>query len=205
MANYSDAAIVRVVMRAHMHGQLVENVFFVRTKNAGIPDTEIAATCRTQILNRMTQEVSEQYVAEAVTVQEIFPTPRDPYELAVNQAGIQVGEAAPSLVAAIVSLKTGLGGRSNRGRKYIAGLLRDNIDQSIIDAARVTSMQTQFDAMNQFFAAGNNLSNLTWGILHRTKNGAPVPLAATSYTPITSCVVQRVAGSMRSRRPGHGA
>lgn len=205
MANYSDAAIVRAVIKAHLHGQLIENVFYLRTKNAGIPDNEIADSVHTQILNRMTQEVSEEYVAFGVTVQEIFPVKRDPFEKAVNQAGIQVGLAAPSLVAAIVSLKTGLGGRRNRGRKYVAGLLRDNIDQSIIDAPRVTSMQTQWNAMQQFFTATNNLSNLTWGILHRTLNGQPVPLDANAYTPVTSVVVQAIAGSMRTRRPGRGA
>jgi hypothetical protein len=205
MALYSDAAIVRAVVKAHLHGQLIENVFFLRTKNANIPDNEIAATVRDKILNYMQQSVSDEYVAFGVTVQEIFPVKRDPYELALTRAGLQVGLAAPSLVAAIVSLKTGFGGRRNRGRKYVAGLLRDNIDQSIIDAPRVTSMQSEWDSINSWFQQSNNLSNLTWGILHRTLNGAPVPLDANAYVPITSVVVQSIAGSMRTRRPGRGA
>ena len=205
MANYSDAAIIRAVVRGRLHGQLIENVFFLRAKNAGIPDNEIAATVRDKIVNEMQKSVSEEMVFEANTVQEIFPVARDPFELTYTRAGLQVGLAAPSLVAAIVSLKTGLGGRRNRGRKYVAGLLRDNIDQSIIDAPRVASMQTEWGAINSWFAASNNLSNLTWGIVHRTLNGAPVPLSADSYVPITSIVVQNVAGSMRTRRPGRGA
>lgn len=205
MANYSGDAIIRGVVSGHMHGQLIENVFFFKAKNAGIPDNEIAATVRDNVVDQMNNDVSEQMVFESVKVQEIFPVARDPYELAINMAGLQAGEAAPSLVAAIVSLKTGLGGRRNRGRKYVAGLLRDNIDQSIIDQARVDSMTVSWQAINSWFAAGNNLSNLTWGIVHRTLGGNPVPLSADSYVPITSIVVQRVAGSMRTRRPGRGA
>ena len=205
MANYSDAAIIRAVVKGQLHGQLIENVFFLRAKNAGIPDNEIAATVRDKIVDKMNDSVSEQMVFRAVTVQEIFPVKRDPYELAINMAGIQVGEAAPSFVAAVVSLKTGFGGRRNRGRKYVAGLLRDNIDSSIIDAPRVASMQAEWDAINQWFAAGNNLSNLTWGIVHRTLNGQPVPLDANSYVPITSIVVQNVPGSFNTRKPGRGA
>lgn len=205
MANYSDAAIIRGVVSGHLHGQLVENVFFFRAKNAGIPDNEIAATVRDKVVDQLNNDVSEQMVFERVKVQEIFPVMRDPFELPINMAGVQAGEAAPSLVAGIVSLKTGLGGRRNRGRKYVAGLLRDNIDLSLIDQARVDSMQVSWNSINSWFAADNNLSNLTWGILHRTLNGAPVPLSADSYVPITSVVVQRVAGSMRTRRPGRGA
>lgn len=205
MANYSDAAIIRCVISGHLHGQLINNVFFLRAKNAGIPDNEIAATCRDKIVEYMEESVSEQMVFESIKVQEIFPVARDPYELPINRAGKQVGEAAPSLVAAIVSLKTGLGGRRNRGRKYVAGLLRDNIDSSLIDQARVDSMQVEWNSINSWFQAGNGLSNLTWGILHRTQGGNPVPLSADSYVPITSVVVQRIAGSMRTRRPGRGA
>jgi hypothetical protein len=205
MANYSDAAIVRAVLRMRLHGQLIENVFFLRTKNAGIPDNEIAASVRTEIWNRLNDEVSSELTCEAITVQEIFPNAKDPFELAVNEAGVLPDEAAPTAVAAVVSMKTGLGGRSNRGRKYIAGLQRTNIDQSRIDAGRLASMQGTFDLMQAFFNAGNNLSNLTWGIFHRTKNGQPVPLSANSYTPVTSVNVQPFTGTMRSRLPGHGA
>lgn len=205
MANYSDAAIIRGVVKGHLHGQLIENVFFFRAKNAGIPDFEIAATVRDKVVNYMQQSVSEQMVFESNTVQEIFPVMRDPFELVYTRGGLQVGEAAPSLVAGIVSLKTGLGGRRNRGRKYVAGLLRDNIDSSLIDVGRVASMQSEWETINSWFQVGNALSNLTWGILHRSFNGAPVPVDANSYVPITSVVVQRIAGSMRTRRPGRGA
>jgi hypothetical protein len=205
MANYSGDAIIRAVSKGHLHGQLIENVFFLKAKNAGIPDFEIADTVRDKIVNEIQKSVSEQMVFESCTVQEIFPTARDPFELTYNKVGLQVGEATPSLVAAVISLKTGLGGRRNRGRKYVAGLLRDNIDQSLIDQARVDSMQTEWNSINSWFAAGNNLSNLTWGILHRSLNGQPVPLSNDSYVPVTSVVVQRVAGSMRTRRPGRGA
>lgn len=205
MANYSADAIIRAVCIGSLDSQLVENVYHLKAKNAGIPDNEIAATVRDKIVTQLQPNFCDELVFTAVTVQEIFPTPRDPYELAINIAGGQAGDPLPSFNAGVCALKTGLGGRRNRGRKYYAGLLNDDITASRIITSRLGALQIDMDAINSWFAAGNGLSNLTWGIVHRQLNGAPVPLAANSYVPITSAVFRDVVGTMRSRKIGHGS
>jgi hypothetical protein len=204
MALYSNAAIVRAILKMRLHGQLVENVFYLRTKNADIPDTEIAASARDDIWRLLNDEVSEELTCETISVQEIFPVARDPYELAVAEVGAQVGNAIPTSVAAVASMKTGFAGKSKRGRKYIAGLLMSNCENSVIDDARYASLQAVLNNINANFQASNALKNLTWGVLHTRAGGAPVPLAAESYTPVTSVILRRVLGTMRSRIPGHG-
>lgn len=205
MALYSNAAIVRAVLIMRLHLQLVENVFHFRTKNADIPDSEIAATVRNEVWRHMDDNISAEVSCEAITVQEIFPVARDPFELAVNEDGAQEGDAMPAANAVVVALKTGLGGRRNRGRKYIAGYRASDTENSrLIDTAR-TDTQADWDTINTFFQQGNALSNLTWGVLHRRAAGAPVPLTADSYVPITSVIVRPVIGTMRSRLPGHGS
>lgn len=205
MANYSADAIIRAVVIGSLHEQLVENVYYLKAKNAGIPDNEIAATVRDKIVTQMMPNFSADYTATSVTVQEIFPTARDPYELAINIAGGQEGDALPSFNAVVVALKTGLGGRRNRGRKFYAGLMVNDQDNSRIIQTRLDALQIDVDAINSWFASGNGLSNLTWGIVHRSLNGAPVPLDANSYVPITSAIVRPVVGTMRSRKIGHGS
>jgi len=204
MANYSNAAIVRAVVKGLMHEQLIENVYMLRTKNAGIPDSEIAATVRDKIVNQMMPNFSVEYVVNTVSVQEIFPTPTDPFELAVSIDGDSEGEPLPTFNAVVVALKTGLGGRRNRGRKFYAGMSAGEVDNSRITSTRLSALQADVDAINSWFAAGNSLSNLTWGIVHRQLNGTPVPLSADSYVPITSAIVRPVLGTMRSRKIGHG-
>lgn len=204
MALYSNAAIVRAIVKMRLHGQLCENILHLRTKNALIPDNEIAATVRDQYWRALNDEISEEVTCETVSVQEIFPTPTDPFELAVAEVGAQVGNAIPTSVAAVVAMKTGLGGRRNRGRKYIPGLLMSNCENSVIDDARFASLQAVMNNINSWFQQGNALSNLVWGVLHRRAAGAPVPLDAAAFVPVTSVILRRVLGTMRSRIPGHG-
>lgn len=205
MANYSDAAIVRAVIMMRLHNQLVENVFHFRTKNAGIPDTEIATTIRDNVWRRFDDNISAEVTCETISVQEIYPNAKDPYEKAIGEVGEMEGDALPAANAVIVALKTGLGGRRNRGRKYIAGYLASDTENSRLIDTRLAATQADWSAINDFFQASNSLSNLTWGVLHRRNAGAPVPLSADSYVPITSAIVRPVLGTMRSRIPGHGA
>lgn len=204
MANYSDAAIVRAIVKMTLHGQLCENVLHLRTRNAGIPDFEIAATVRDKYWRLLNDEVSEEVTCDSISVQEIFPVATDPFELVVAEVGAQVGNAVPTSVAAVVACKTGFGGRRNRGRKYIPGLLMTNCENSRIDDARFGSLQAVMENINAWFQPAQALSNLYWGILHRSLNGAPVPLAANSLVNITSVALRRTLGTMRSRIPGHG-
>lgn len=205
MALYSNAAIVRSVIIQRLHNQLVENVFYFRTKNADIPDSEIATTIRNEVWRHFDDNISAEVTCEAITVQELFPVARDPYELAVGEVGAQEGDAMPAANAVVVALKTGLGGRRNRGRKYIAGYKADDTENSRLIDTALAATQADWDTINTFFQVGNSLSNLTWGVVHRSLAGAPVPLTADSYVPITSVVVRPVIGTMRSRLPGHGA
>jgi hypothetical protein len=204
VANYSDAAIVRAICKMRLHGQLCENVIHLQTRNAAIPDFEIAATFRDKYWRQLNDEVSEEVTCDSVSVQEIYPVATDPFELAVGEVGAQVGNSVPTSVAAIVAKKTGLGGRKNRGRIYIPGLLMSNCENSVIDDARFGSLQATMDNINAWFQPAQALSNLYWGVLHRRLNGAPVPLGAGSFTKVTSVILRRTLGTMRTRIPGHG-
>lgn len=203
--NYSNAAIVRAIAKYRMHGQLIENIWHVRTRNAGIPDSEIAVTIRNEIVRRFLPRQSDDITCESISVQEIFPTPTDPYELNVGEVGAQEGSSIPTAMAVVISQRTGFGGRRNRGRKYMAGLIEsDEVDSRISPTAK-GEWQGQVDLISAFFAEGNAQSNLSLGIVHRSLNGQPVPLAANSFVIVTSQTVNSVLGTFRTRLPGHGA
>lgn len=204
MANYSNAAIVRAVCRYTLDGQLVENVWTLRTRNAGIPDSEIALSVRNEIVRRLLPRQTDELTCDIISVQEIFPTPTDPYELAVAESGAIEGDPLPTAMAIVVAQKTGFGGRRNRGRKYIAAIPEADVEASRLTAGRLADWQSAVDLITAFFAPGNALSNLDLGILHRVSGGAPVPLAAGSFVQVTSQIVRSVLGTMRSRIPGHG-
>lgn len=204
MANYSDNAIVRVVVRYSFDAQLVENVWTLRTRNAGIPDNEIALSVRNEIVRRFLPRQADDLTCDIISVQEIFPVPTDPYELAVAESGAQEGDPLPTAMAVIMALKTGFGGRRNRGRKYLSAIPETDVEASRLSAARLADWQAAADLVMAFFAPGNALSNLDLGVLHRVNAGAPVPLSADSFVQVTSVIIRGVLGTMRSRIPGHG-
>lgn len=205
MANYSNAAIVRAICKYRMHEQLIENIWHFRTRNAGIPDNEIALTIRNEVVRRFLPRQSDDITCEAISVQEIFPTARDPYELNVGEVGAQEGASIPTAMAVVVSQKTGFGGRRNRGRKYFAGLIESDEENSRISNTAKGEWQGALNLVSAFFAESNAQSNLSLGIVHRSLNGQPVPLAADSFVIITSQTVNSVLGTFRTRIPGHGA
>lgn len=205
MANYSNLAIVRAIIMMTLHGQLVENVFHFRTKNAGIPDTEIATTIRDEVWRHMDDNMSAEVTCNTISVQEIFPTPTDPFEKAIGEVGALEGDSLPAANAVVVALKTGFGGRRNRGRKYIAGMVAAETENSALIPTRLAAVQDDWTAINTFFQQGNASANLVWGVLHRRAAGAPVPLTADSFVAITSAIVRPNLGTMRSRLPGHGS
>lgn len=201
---YSDAAIIRAVIYQTLHFQEVQNVYFVRAKNASIPGNEILLTIRDEIARRWKPVQSSQLTIDRITIQELYPVARDPEELAVAEVGAVATNAVPTGMAVVASQKTGLGGRSNRGRKYIAGLTEDDHENSRINPDRIDEWQAQATAIQNFFAAGNASSNLIMGIVHRSSGGAPVPIGAGSFVNMTSLTVKSILGTMRSRLPGHG-
>lgn len=203
--NYSNAAIVRVIIKYRMHGQLIENIWHVRTRNVGIPDEEIAITCRDNIVRRLLPRQSDDITCESLSVQEIFPTPTDPFELNVGEVGAQEGASIPSAMAVVMSQRTGFGGRRNRGRKYFAGLIESDEADSRISATAKGEWQGAVDLITNFFKESNALSNLSLGIVHRSLGGNPVPLAAGSFVIVTSQTINSVLGTFRTRIPGHGA
>lgn len=206
MATYSDHAIVRTVLRGRLHGQLCENVWYLRTKVANSVDENIAINdARDHIWNAIKPNVSNEYLLEVITVQEIFPNPTDPYLLIVNATGTLDGPAIPTLVAAVISLKTGFGGRRNRGRKYIAGLLRDEVDNSRVDDVRVNGLSAAAGSIVNWFLPTNALAFTELGIVHRRLNGQPVPLSNDSFVNVTLAYCNPFLGSMRSRNIGHGS
>lgn len=204
MPLYSNQAIVRVVIRYTLDGQLVENVWTVRTRNGGILDEDIALTIRQEIVRRFLPRQTDELTCDIISVQEIFPVPTDPHELAVAESGSIEGDPLPTAMAVVMAMKTGLGGRRNRGRKYLSAVPEADVEASRLTAARLADWQGAANLVMAYFAPGNALANLDLGVLHRVNAGAPVPLSADSFVPVTSLIVRPVLGTMRSRIPGHG-
>lgn len=201
---YSNLAIIRVVIYHTLHFQECQNRYYVRTKNADIPGNEILLTIRDEVWRRWKPVLSSQVTCDRITIQELHPVARDPEELAVAELGAIATNAVPTGMAVVVSQKTGLGGRHNRGRKYIAGITEDDHENSRINPDRIDEWQAAADTIKNFFLASNASSNLVMGIVKNAGGTPRPPIAAGDFVPQTSLIVKSVLGTMRSRLPGHG-
>lgn len=128
----------------------------------------------------------------------------------VVPATTQLGElnvsALPMNVSLTVSFRTGLRGRSFRGRNYIVGLVEG---QTTAANEIVSATSAAFvDAYSLLLDFGQDIG-ASWVVVSRFSgvdgNGDPIPRAAGVTTPITSVlVVDNIVDSQRRRLPGRG-
>lgn len=104
----------------------------------------------------------------------------------VNEAGTITGDTSPPNVAVLVQKRTGLAGRSNRGRMFLPGLLPDTSTDN-----GGTISPTRLDAIQ---AAVNDLrarADADWGGVQLFHNGSSDPTTVTSLPVLQQVATQR--------------
>lgn len=105
--------------------------------------------------------------------------------------GLAGGQALPGNCAIVVTFRTGLTGRSRRGRNYVAGIREADSASNAVNGATVDAIRTAYENLViPFGAAGCNHV-----VFSRFTNKAPralgVPTIVTSYTADTNLDSQR--------------
>lgn len=116
-------------------------------------------------------------------------------------AGTLAGTALPANVAFCISFRSGLRGRSFRGRNYVPGMIQENQETpSTLVGAFVDDLIVVYSGLlTAVFPSGQQ-----WVVASRFADGAPRVTGVT--TPVASVVAtDRVFDSMRTRLPGRGA
>lgn len=192
-------SIIKYTIKGLLDGQETNNIFHLRLKADSTLEL-IEDYLNNNLLGQFFDELSNEYECTSVSVQSIFPVLTDPYEEAKAFAGSDAFAALPVANACIVSMKSGLGGRTKRGRKYLAGIVAQKVDDSRLTEAMRLGLQNEWDGMNAKFKEGG-IGELTWGILSSKPAGAPI---GDRFVPVNSVIVRPILGTMRSRLPGHG-
>lgn len=118
----------------------------------------------------------------------------------VPTAGTLGGDVLPNNVAFCLSLRTGLAGRSRRGRNYIAGLRALDVVGNELSETRSDGLRGAYEFLPPIAAS----NNATWGVLSTVEDGQP--RIQGLYTVITSVIyVNRTVDTQRRRLPGTGA
>jgi len=111
----------------------------------------------------------------------------------VNSQGTKVGGAAPANVAAVISWKTGLSGRSYHGRSYFSGWVISDFLQSILTSAQVTALSNLAQSLITYA-----------GVVGCATDFVVASIKNLSLTPINGYVIDNIGDSQRRRLPGRG-
>jgi hypothetical protein len=196
--------IVEVQLRATFDGQQVMNRIHVNVLHAPTEadcaavaaavgdwwDTNVQALVATNVVMR------EIYVKSVATAN----GPEATFSAGFPLVGTKAGDSLPNNVALAVSLRTGLTGRSARGRWYWYGITEDQVDANTMMGGTIASIDAAItNLLNEIEALG-----FLWVIVSYIANGGPRVGGPVYFTVNTITVVDSTVDSQRRRLPGRG-
>lgn len=128
------------------------------------------------------------------------------YSTGLPEAGTGPAAGAPGNVAPCISFKTGLRGRSFRGRNYIVGVPQTELTEATLDAGWLAAVTGAYNALPALLEP----AGATWVVLSRFSGvdpltHRPIPRVAGIATPVSDAAfVDNKSDSQRRRLPGRG-
>lgn len=216
MPNSHGAFVYFLTLNYELHGQHCQNGFWFRETASSNPDPDPGVqsidlvntflnTAFPVIRDFQSQQVHYLSIVASTVNPKFGPIAELPLE---SNEGVQQNDSLPSYCAGVLSLRTGLGGRSNRGRLYIAGIPEDdsadsrlNPDGLIRFQAIATSLLTNF-AGSEFT---NRFRYIVWSRRRALIDAdAPHPVVAFASTEIKQIIARSILGTQKHRQIGHG-
>lgn len=196
--------IAHVQIRGSIDSQLTINDQYWEISGGGITPTNLD-TLVDSIVNWVNTSfaplLSEDWSFTRVIATDLTTQTGYRVEAPGTATGGVTGESAPNNVAACVSFRTGVAGRSFHGRNYVPGIPNAEIDLNAMSPSFLSALSGAYVTL---IGAGTFIPGWQWGVLSRVAAGVPRPVAI--LTPIISVTfTSPYVRSMRSRSVGHGA
>jgi hypothetical protein len=205
--------VVQVLVQGTIEEQQCENVWYFRALAAD-PDMllHLLTAISTCLLTSLIPHLGSNYRLERIKGKVVSPLVGPEEEwipgAGVASEGAETGDTLPSYSSALISLHTTRGGRSGRGRIYVAGVPESQTVGSLINpeldlwAALIAFCLCMLDKFHprDLPAAGD----YDWGVMSRKIGGVKPPFLVAGYAPITRATPVRELATTRSRKLGHG-
>jgi hypothetical protein len=203
----------KFVLTQKLHGQECQNAYHFRNKEELVSDDHLISQTNAlddDWLFRMSGDLlncqSTQLFWVRTTTTVIVPH-NGPFDTTIIQAttGFQPNDSLPSYCAGIVSLGTGLSGRRNRGRLYIAGVPEDQSSNGELDPVLFDAYFNFANSLKANFGpiTGSTAYEL---VLYSHKDGDDAQGKPTiaGAKRLTTIQPRRTLGTQRHRLIGHG-
>lgn len=211
--------LYHLTLVAEQDGQIMQNGFYFQGKDSDPNDSNLedaewlAGDFQTWILPLIKAVASDQWHLKGLVVTTLIPRLGPLIEVGIlNQGGLQGNGSLPSSSAAVLSLRAGYSGRSNRGRLYFAGIPKGDCLNSRLSDDYLTGLQAIGDGLLTRYGPDGSNTRLIYG-LYRRKIGdirhaevAPTYIEQTQvgFVPVAQTVARREIYTQRKRLLGKG-
>lgn len=205
----NDCFQVRV--KGVLAGQETNNVLHFRAETASSDvETDLILKLIDCFVTHLLPGLTTAYTLDTVVWKKVSPalgpefitTPPGP------TTGEQTGDFLPSFTSALVSIRTAEGGRSKRGRMFLAGLPEAGVTGNSMPTAGVTWLAiVAFVAcvVTAFIENGElGTGRFGWCVYSRKIGGSAFPYGATGFTRAVSLNPVALVATTRSRKQGRG-
>jgi len=187
-----------------VEGQTCENVIHFRS----ITGSETPAQIRTSAefyLATVKGLISNEVTFPAIVIKQMTPIAFDETVAApvTNTAGTRSQPPINNTLALVVTKRTGVAGKTHRGRIYLPGIAADDADNIGLNTGGMATAITTFNNLLATFGPSGTDLNLQIGIYSRSIGGFN-PFTTAGWQAITGFTVQPVFGNQRRRRIGVG-
>lgn len=213
-----DWALYHLRLVGRLHGQYTQTGYWFMAANQS-EDYDHRANCD-YIIERFNARVmpyikewgNQQWALIGLVCATMYPRFGPIVERAFEVGGgNQIGECLPSFVCGVLSLRTGLGGRSHIGRTYYPAISEGDSAESELTATQRSRLQGIGDALLGGFGAPPTDSEFYYGVYsHKLGDQALPPPAVGKYItpagfqPIIQTIARRFVFTNRKRLIGHG-
>lgn len=194
---------VKVEMKFLKNGQLVVNVYHFHTDD---PITTVNLTALATVLKNSWAANIRGATGTSMQLEEIIATDMSSptghqvtYVTGLPLIGTASGDDLPSNVAVVISNKSTLIGRSQRGRTYMTGMVASAITGNTVGSG----LQALYVAYHMDILIDTEPEGFEFGVASYQQDNAPRLFAA--FTGFSSFQVENITDSQRRRLPGRGA
>ena len=209
-ANGGDAYQIKIVGR--QDGQETNNIWhFVCAQSDTDVLLHLIQVFIQCFLTNLLPVLSSSWALERVLWKKVTPAlgVENVYVPAGTLTGGGNANALPSFCSAVVSIRTAQGGRSKRGRSFIAGIPESVTTNSTINAADPfwAALLAFAACVLSNFNPGDPPAANTWfpAVYSRKIGGSTLPYGAAGYTRVTAILPVSQLGTQRSRKVGRGS
>jgi hypothetical protein len=201
------AHIARVVVQGHHEGQIVENVLHFGNDEVTPNWTQLALDVIDCLATTFIHVAASTWTLDRVIVTPIYPTLQDPIE--VTPVSAVAGDAfrpgLPSFNAGLISIQTGGGGCSGKGRMFMPGIAQGDVAEGLFTDAGLAHLVAFAVCMaGKFIASGDPPVPPTNFIGVLSRKGITQATVAAHFRDATQLIARRIVARMGSRKIGRG-